>query len=427
VNLVLLPLADPSGEFVSAVPRLYEGSFLIGLVFLAAILLNFVIPRFYCRIICPLGALFGLLSRFALWRIGRTGTACTGCDLCITACEGGCEPAAKIRISDCLLCFNCTDGKCKRNLLSYGTRESVAGEVRGPDMGRRQLLVTLGSAALVVPMMRVTGSLATNWHHQLVRPPGSLPEPDFLEHCIKCGQCMRICPTNVIVPAGLDTGLESLWTPVLDFRNGTSGCQLNCTACGNWCPTAAIRPLSLEERMGVKQYADNGPIRMGTAFVDRGRCLPWAMDTPCIVCQENCPVTPKAIVVKEMYNPVRFGVFAVTDAEGNLVSVSGPTMKPGQYATGDFYATFSGSKKRYRITENTENSFSISGHLDLKENSRLQVLVRLQAPYVDIAKCVGCGVCEHECPVSGLRAIRITAENETRNVRNSLMLERSQG
>lgn len=427
VNLVLLPLADPSGEVLSAIPRQYGGAFLIGLVFLVALLLNFVIPRFYCRIICPLGALLGLLGRFAPWRIGRTGTACTGCDLCITACEGACEPAGQIRISDCLLCFNCTNGRCKRDLLTYSTSGSVVGEHPAPDMGRRQVLVTLSSAVLAVPMMRVAGTLGSNWHHQLVRPPGSLPEPGFLERCIKCGQCMRICPTNVIVPAGFATGLESVWTPVLDFRNGTSGCQLNCTACGHWCPTAAIRPLSLEERLGVKQYAEDGPIRMGTAFVDRGRCLPWAMDTPCIVCEENCPVTPKAIFVKELYNPVRFGAFDVTGSEGDLIEVSGPKMSAGQYATGDYYAVLTGDTKRHRIAENTENSFAVAGHLDLKEGSRLQVFVRLQVPCVDITKCVGCGICEHECPVSGLRAIRVTAENETRNVKNSLMLERSQG
>ena len=40
-------------------------------------------------------------------------------------------------------------------------------------------------------------------------------------------------------------------------------------------------------------------VRIGTAFIDRGRCLPWAMGTPCIVCEELCPVSPKAIVVEE--------------------------------------------------------------------------------------------------------------------------------
>ena len=116
---------------------------------------------------------------------------------------------------------------------------------------------------------------------------------------------MRICPTNVIRPALLEAGVEGMWTPVLDFTSGTSGCQSNCVACGHLCPTAAIRPLSLEERMGLGEFKDKGPVRIGTAFVDKSRCLPWAMDRPCIVCQENCPVSPKAIFTREAFVAVQ--------------------------------------------------------------------------------------------------------------------------
>jgi NAD-dependent dihydropyrimidine dehydrogenase PreA subunit len=41
---------------------------------------------------------------------------------------------------------------------------------------------------------------------------------------------------------------------------------------------------------------------------------------------------------------------------------------------------------------------------------------------VDPKLCIGCGVCEHECPVSGQRAIRVSAENETRHRKHSLWL-----
>jgi hypothetical protein len=62
---------------------------------------------------------------------------------------------------------------------------------------------------------------------------------------------------------------------------------------------------NLDERMGTGPYENQGPIRIGMAFVDHGRCLPWAMDLPCIVCQENCPVSPKAIFTREIFQPVR--------------------------------------------------------------------------------------------------------------------------
>ena len=49
------------------------------------------------------------------------------------------------------------------------------------------------------------------------------------------------------------------------------------------------------------------PVSIGTAFVDRGRCLPWAMQTPCIVCEEMCPTDPKAIWFEEAVETARDG------------------------------------------------------------------------------------------------------------------------
>ena len=87
ITLIVLPLMNNTSVAISAVPRLYAGTWLIAAIFLAAILLNLWIPRFYCRFICPAGALFGILSCFALWRIGKTREECTGCQLCEKNCE----------------------------------------------------------------------------------------------------------------------------------------------------------------------------------------------------------------------------------------------------------------------------------------------------------------------------------------------------
>ncbi len=48
-------------------------------------------------------------------------------------------------------------------------------------------------------------------------------------------------------------------------------------------------------------------------------------------------------------------------------------------------------------------------------------------PVVDPSLCIGCGVCEHECPMSGLRAIRVTADNETRDPRHAVLLAERTG
>ena len=63
-------------------------------------------------------------------------------------------------------------------------------------------------------------------------------------------------------------------------------CEYYCSLCTQVCPTGAIQELSIEEKNQQK---------MGTAWVNRNRCIPWKFGNPCIVCEEHCPVSPKAI------------------------------------------------------------------------------------------------------------------------------------
>jgi polyferredoxin len=431
INLVVLPLMDQTALSLTPVPRLYDGAWLIAAVFLTAILLNLITPRFYCRFICPAGALFGVMSRYALWRIGKISDDCSYCHVCEKHCEGGCAPTSQIRFHECVMCLNCM-GDCRHNLMTYQNAPSATGEILELDLSRRHFLVSAVSGAAVIPVFRLSGNLATNWNPALVRPPGALAEKDFLARCIKCGQCMRVCPTNVIHPAGLEGGIEGLWTPVLNFRIGTSGCQFNCIACGHLCPTAAIRPLSLDERKGLGKFANQGPITIGTAFIDRGRCLPWAMDRPCIVCQENCPVSPKAITTRTAYNTVDPGSrLMVERADAFYIEIQTTGLQVDQYATGDYFCRVMSSADAHprRIISNWERGLRVAGELAFEPppapGSFIEILVKLQQPYVDPNRCIGCGVCEHECPVPGKRAIRVTADNETRTREHQLLLRRS--
>jgi polyferredoxin/formate hydrogenlyase subunit 6/NADH:ubiquinone oxidoreductase subunit I len=430
INLVILPLFDRTSVSVSINPRAYAGTGLIAAIFLSAVLLNLAVPRFYCRYLCPAGALFGVLSRFAIWRIGKTRNECTDCHLCERNCEGACSPASQIRINECILCMNCLK-ECSHHLMTYQTAPSASGEILSPDLSRRQFLASAVSGAAAIPMLRISGHLDGNWDSALVRPPGALPEKAFLSRCIKCGQCMRICPTNVIHPAGIQGGLEGLWTPVLNFRMGTSGCQLHCIACGNLCPTAAIRPLSIDERLGKNGYAEKGPVKIGTAFVDRGRCLPWAMGRPCIVCQENCPVSPKAIRTREVFDTVHTGSNLIV-AKGDPLFIEFqdaiPAMK--SFATGDYYVMLLPPANHLprRILRTWERGLRIANEYPFEtpplSGTRVDIQIRLQQPWVDPKQCIGCGICEHECPVPGKRAIRVTADNESRAPEHALLLKR---
>jgi ferredoxin len=100
-------------------------------------------------------------------------------------------------------------------------------------------------------------------------------------------------------------------------------------------------------------------------------------------------------------------------------------------ATGDYYVTTThkGREQRWRIVSNTSNKVTLSAGKSpgtaLDTGKEIAIQVSLQRPYVDPNLCIGCGICEHECPVSGKRAIRVTAENESRSPGKSLVLPRS--
>jgi len=428
VNLALLPLVDKTEFSLSSYERLYDGAWLIGILFLTTIVLNLWIPRFYCRFICPLGALLSILSRFSLWRIGKTQKECINCDFCEMNCEGACEPSGKIKTGECILCMNCLN-ECPEDLIDFGTSPSEAGEILSPDIHRRGFIVSFVFGAAAIPMLRLEGSVGSNWNPHIIRPPGSLKEIEFLSRCIKCGQCMRICPTNIIQPAGFDCGFEGLWTPVLNYRIGSSGCQLNCIACGYVCPTAAIRSLTLDEKLGKNNYFGAGPVKIGTAFIDRGRCLPWAMETPCIVCQENCPVSPKAINTREYFSAIKMkSDLTIHNYAPDRVDFEGSPFAPESFSTGDYYCAIHGLPDELPklIIKNTSSTLTIASTNPWQKTpapmDKIDILIRVQRPYVNPERCIGCGICEHECPVKGQRAIRVSPENETRDREHSLLL-----
>ena len=96
----------------------------------------------------------------------------------------------------------------------------------------------------------------------LIRPPGSVPEPEFLALCVRCGHCYQACPGPVLRPAGFEAPIEALWTPVADMLH--AGCHQDCNFCGQVCPTGAIRPLPIEEKRRTA---------MGLAVVRTDTCL----------------------------------------------------------------------------------------------------------------------------------------------------------
>jgi formate hydrogenlyase subunit 6/NADH:ubiquinone oxidoreductase subunit I len=94
-----------------------------------------------------------------------------------------------------------------------------------------------------------------------------------------------------------------LWSPILIPRIGY--CENSCVLCSQVCPTGAIRHITLDEKNG--DPPETPPVRIGSAAFNKGRCLPWAYDTECIVCEEVCPTATKAIYFKEETVTLRDG------------------------------------------------------------------------------------------------------------------------
>jgi polyferredoxin len=269
---------------------LFHGGVLIALFFLTVLFANRFLTRFWCRVLCPLGALLGFLSSKSLLRIRRDVERCNDCQKCLRYCHGGCDPHTELRISECHVCMNCIED-CPENAIHYGLAREKSSVHTPLDVNRRRLIETALTGIILFPMMRSVVNAQTDPQPGVIRPPGSISEEEFLRRCIKCGECMRVCPTNVIQPALFEGGFEGFWTPIL--MNKIGYCEFNCVLCSQVCPTGAIVPLSVEKKVGKPPYEK--PVKVGTAFYDRGRCLPWAMNTECIVCEEVCPTSPKAI------------------------------------------------------------------------------------------------------------------------------------
>ena len=102
------------------------------------------------------------------------------------------------------------------------------------------------AGAVAVPLMRANTGLGKSRNERLLRPPGALDEPDFLGRCIRCGECMKVCPNNALQPALVEAGLEGLWTPTLVPRIGY--CEPSRVLCSEVCPTGAIWQITPKEK-----------------------------------------------------------------------------------------------------------------------------------------------------------------------------------
>ena len=260
---------------ISLSQPLFAGVWLTVILLGIILILNRISLRFWCRSLCPLGALLGIFSRFKIFK-RHVSTACNSCGACITSCPLQAIPVEPRETAsmECSLCGTCAH-VCPQRAITYGVGPTRTASATGAS--KRAFLCAAGAGLLIPFVERLTPDRIVK-PTGLIRPPGAVKEDEFLRRCARCGQCMRICPTNTLQPLLFEQGLEGLWTPRLMPRR--AGCDQACTLCGSVCPTDALRELTLAEKKHAK---------LGTAFIDKNRCLVWEQDRLCLICDEQCP------------------------------------------------------------------------------------------------------------------------------------------
>jgi len=186
----------------------------------------------------------------------------------------------------------------------------------------------------------------------VIRPPGVADEAAFLARCVRCGECMKVCLKNALHPTLLEAGAEGLWSPKLVPRVGY--CEYNCTLCGQVCPSGAI-PSDLSREMKHETP-------MGTAYFDKNRCIPWVS-----------------------YN--RWSEDSQWSKEYNCAVCEEHCPTP---------------KKAIRFSDVT-----------IQTGEGPQIIRR---PVIVEEECIGCGICEHVCPLDGPAAVRVISRNAAREL-----------
>ena len=232
--ILLDPLAIFNGFFAAFTREVHLATVLSlsGLPLLLAV--HLFLPGMWCGKMCPLGALFDEVANVKTWILNKTGNKQT-------------VPAEK--------------GFGRRVFMATGTG----------------LL-----AGIFIPRMLKSEPAV------FFRPPASSPDNIFNILCVRCGNCIKACPTGILKHYTEPGNITAWMTPEITFQN-KNYCAESCTLCGTVCPTGSISPFTTE----AKKKLFIGSIEIGLE-----KCL-LTENKECDRCKSVCAYHAITIIPSE--------------------------------------------------------------------------------------------------------------------------------
>jgi ferredoxin-type protein NapG len=144
-----------------------------------------------------------------------------------------------------------------------------------------------GGACAAGVVLAAYAATADSQAAQALRPPGALPEDEFLSACVRCGLCVRACPYDTLRLATL-ADIAPFGTPYFVARE-TPCAMCPDVPCAKACPTGALD----------RDIPDIRAAAMGiAALVDDENCLNYH-GLQCSICYRVCPIRGEAITLVE--------------------------------------------------------------------------------------------------------------------------------
>ena len=166
-------------------------------------------------------------------------------------------------------------GSFCRNLRKPAKKESEEKASKGYSLpATRRTFIALAAGIGLSLWAQKTGQARSK--DVPLRPPGAIDEDEFTGLCIRCGNCVRACPSGIIHPDTGQAGILGFLAPLVRYER--EYCNEECNACVKACPSGALQSLNLEQK---NKYI------IGTASVDTSLCL-WGY-SDCNTCIRACP------------------------------------------------------------------------------------------------------------------------------------------